>query len=207
MFWKKFIRNLSKLGRAMLVPIVAMPAVGILGRLGASDMLNIPLMETASNAITGNLDMLFAFGGVLAFADSKDKSYALIGAAVGLFSFKACLAALDPNIGMGVFAGIIVGVLSAILYNHSRKWNTPEMFSFFTGEKFIIVLAPIFAKIARFYNHLINKDFRKANIFRDCQKDFLMKNSLENFCSECLSDLVKVPFSSHESAFFYLTSH
>ena len=145
MFWKKFIRNLSKLGRAMLIPIVAMPAVGILGRLGASDMLNIPLMETASNAITGNLDMLFAFGGVLAFADSKDKSYALIGAAVGLFSFKACLAALDPNLGMGVFAGIIVGVLSAILYNHSRKWNTPEMFSFFTGEKFIIVLAPIFA--------------------------------------------------------------
>lgn len=144
-FWKSFIRNLSKLGRAMLVPIVAMPAVGILGRLGAADMLNIPLLETASNAITSNLDMLFAFGGVLAFADSKNKSYALIGAAVGLFSFKACLSSLNPDIGMGVFAGIIVGVLSAILYNHSRKWNTPEMFAFFTGEKFIIVLAPIFA--------------------------------------------------------------
>lgn len=58
--WKAFITNLSKLGRAMLVPIVAMPAIGILGRLGAADMLNIPLMETASNAITNNLDMLFA---------------------------------------------------------------------------------------------------------------------------------------------------
>ena len=68
-------------------------------------------------------------------------------------------------------------------------------------------LAPIFAKTARFCNHLINKDFRKANIFRDCQKAFLMKNSLENFSSKCLSDPVKVPFSSHESAFFYLTSH
>ena len=56
--WKAFITNLSKLGRAMLVPIVAMPAIGILGRLGAADMLNIPLMETASNAITNNLDML-----------------------------------------------------------------------------------------------------------------------------------------------------
>ena len=68
-------------------------------------------------------------------------------------------------------------------------------------------LAPIFAKIALFCNHLINKDFRKANIFRDCQKAFLMKNSLENFCSEYLSDLVKSPFSSHESTAFYLTSH
>lgn len=143
--WKSFIKNLSKLGRAMLIPIVAMPAVGILGRLGAADMLNIPLMETASSAVTSNLDLLFAFGACLAFADSKDKTYSLIGATAGLVAFKACLTSLNENIGMGVFAGIVVGVLSAILYNHSRKWHTPEMFSFFTGEKFIIVLAPICA--------------------------------------------------------------
>ena len=79
--WKAFITNLSKLGRAMLVPIVAMPAIGILGRLGAADMLNIPLMETASNAITNNLDMLFAFGACLAFAKAKDKTFPMIGAA------------------------------------------------------------------------------------------------------------------------------
>jgi PTS system N-acetylglucosamine-specific IIC component len=143
--WKAFITNLSKLGRAMLIPIVAMPAVGILGRLGAADMLNIPLMETASNAITGNLDMLFAFGACLAFAKSKDKTYPMIGAAAGLFAFKACLTSLNPDIGMGVFAGIVVGTLAAILYNYSREWKTPEMFSFFTGDRFIIVLAPICA--------------------------------------------------------------
>ena len=144
-FWKAFITNLSKLGRAMLIPIVAMPAVGILGRLGAADMLNIPLMETASNAITGNLDMLFAFGACLAFAKGKDKTYPMIGAAAGLFAFKACLTSLNPDIGMGVFAGIVVGTLAAILYNYSREWKTPEMFSFFTGDRFIIVLAPICA--------------------------------------------------------------
>ena len=70
-----------------------------------------------------------------------------------------------------------------------------------------VSLAPIFAKIARFYNYLINKDFRKTTISWDCQKGFLMKNSLENFSSEYLSDLVKVPFSSHQSTVFYLTSH
>lgn len=43
--WKAFITNLSKLGRAMLVPIVAMPAIGILGRLGAADMLNLSLIH------------------------------------------------------------------------------------------------------------------------------------------------------------------
>lgn len=144
-FWKSFITNLSKLGRAMLIPIVAMPAVGILGRLGAADMLNIPLLETASSAITGNLDLLFAFGGCLAFAKSKDKTYPMVAAAVGLYAFKACLTLLNPDIGMGVFAGIIIGVTTAILYNHSRLWKTPEMFSFFTGDKFAIVLMPILA--------------------------------------------------------------
>lgn len=143
--WKAFITNLSKLGRAMLVPIVAMPAIGILGRLGAADMLNIPLMETASNAITNNLDMLFAFGACLAFAKAKDKTFPMIGAAVGLFAFKACLSSLNEDIGMGVFAGIVVGTLAAILFNYSREWKTPEMFSLFTGDRFIIVLAPIFA--------------------------------------------------------------
>ena len=129
----------------MLVPIVAMPAIGILGRLGAADMLNIPLMETASNAITNNLDMLFAFGACLAFAKAKDKTFPMIGAAVGLFAFKACLSSLNEDIGMGVFAGIVVGTLAAILFNYSREWKTPEMFSLFTGDRFIIVLAPIFA--------------------------------------------------------------
>lgn len=143
--WKSFITNLSKLGRAMLIPIVAMPAIGILGRLGASDMLNIPLMETASSAITGNLDILFAFGACLAFAKSKDKTFPMIGAAVGLFAFKACLTSLNDSINIGVFAGIVVGTLAAILYNYSRKWKTPKMFSFFTGDRFIIVLAPICA--------------------------------------------------------------
>ena len=69
----------------------------------------------------------------------------MIGAAVGLFAFKACLSSLNEDIGMGVFAGIVVGTLAAILFNYSREWKTPEMFSLFTGDRFIIVLAPIFA--------------------------------------------------------------
>lgn len=51
--WKAFITNLSKLGRAMLVPIVAMPAIGILGRLGAADMLN-------SRNFVRKINLLFA---------------------------------------------------------------------------------------------------------------------------------------------------
>ena len=44
---------------------------------------------------------------------------------------------------MGIFAGIIVGCFTAWIFNHSKDWKTPKIFDFFTGEKFVITLAPI----------------------------------------------------------------
>ena len=50
---------------------------------------------------------------------------------------------MNETISMGVFAGIVVGTVTAIIYNYSREWKTPQMFSFFTGDKFVVTLAPI----------------------------------------------------------------
>ena len=41
-------KQLSKLGRAMLIPIAATPVAGLLARLSAPDMLNLPVLESAS---------------------------------------------------------------------------------------------------------------------------------------------------------------
>ena len=35
--------NVQKLGRAMLLPVAAMPLAGLIMRLSADDMLNIPV--------------------------------------------------------------------------------------------------------------------------------------------------------------------
>ena len=48
---------------------------------------------------------------------------------------------------MGIFAGIIVGCFTAWIFNQSKEWKTPKIFDFFTGEKFVITLAPVFTVV------------------------------------------------------------
>lgn len=144
-FFKKIMNELSKLGRAMLIPIAATPVAGLLARLSAGDMLNLPVLESASWVVFGMLDVLFAIGAVVAYAKNKDKTCPIIAAIVSLSVFKETLTFMNDSINMGVFAGIVIGTITAIIFNYSRKWKTPDMFSFFTGDKFVITLAPLAA--------------------------------------------------------------
>ena len=53
---------LQRIGRALMLPIAVLPAAGILLRFGQSDLLNIPWMADAGNAVFSNLPLLFAVG-------------------------------------------------------------------------------------------------------------------------------------------------
>ena len=138
------LKQLSKLGRAMLIPITAMPVAGILARLGAADILGIPLIENAGWVVFNNLDILFAFGAVVAYVTAKDKISPIIAGIVSVLVLRTALETLNPDINMGIFGGIIVGCFTAWIHNHSKNWKTPKIFDFFTGDKFVITLAPIF---------------------------------------------------------------
>ena len=61
--------------------------------------------------------------------------------------FRQALTYLNESISMGVFGGIVSGVSTAIIYNYSKNWKVPSMFSFFAGEKLAITLGPIFSLI------------------------------------------------------------
>lgn len=137
-------KKLAQLGRSMLVPVTAMPVAGILSRIASDDMLNIPLLKTAGDIVFGNMDILFALGAVVAFAKAKDKVSPMVASLLSILVLKATFASLDDTINMGIFAGIVVGCFTAWIFNHSKEWNTPKIFDFFTGEKFVITLAPIF---------------------------------------------------------------
>ena len=63
--------NVQKLGRAMLLPVAAMPLAGLIMRLSADDMLNIPVIGAAGNAVFGNLDILFAIGVAIGFVKGQ----------------------------------------------------------------------------------------------------------------------------------------
>lgn len=139
--------QLSKLGKAMLIPVVAMPVAGLLSRLGQPDLLNLDILKIASDVIFGNLDLLFAVGCILAYTKSKDKSSAVLAGVLSVMVFRQELTYLNESISMGVFGGIVSGVSTAIIYNYSKNWKVPSMFSFFAGEKLAITLGPIFSLI------------------------------------------------------------
>ena len=56
------VEKLQPLGRALMLPIAVLPIAALLLRLGQSDMLDIPFVAAAGNAIFANLGLIFAAG-------------------------------------------------------------------------------------------------------------------------------------------------
>src|SRR3712207_2744588 len=107
--------GLQRLGRALMLPIAVLPAAGLLLRLGAPDVLNIPVMTKAGGVIFDNLAAIFAVGIALGLA--KDNAGAAgLAALVGYYIFNIGTTTLNEDINMGVLAGIIVGVVAGALY-------------------------------------------------------------------------------------------
>ncbi|NWM25213.1 PTS transporter subunit EIIC, partial [Escherichia coli] len=50
------------LGRALMLPIAVLPIAALLLRLGQADMLGVPFIAAAGDAIFSNLGLLFAAG-------------------------------------------------------------------------------------------------------------------------------------------------
>lgn len=143
--FNKFMNQMNKLGKAMLLPIVALPLAGLLMCISEPYLLNMPVLKNVSIVVFGNIDLLFTVGAISAFAKNKDKTSAIIAGVLSLMIFKNTMIYFNPDVNMGVFAGIVIGAFTAFIYNKSSVWNTPDMFAFFTGDKFVITLAPLAA--------------------------------------------------------------
>ncbi|MEI5993698.1 PTS transporter subunit EIIC [Candidatus Enterococcus mansonii] len=135
-----FKANIQKLGRAMLLPVAAMPLAGLIMRLSADDMLNIPVIGAAGNAVFGNLDILFAIGVTIGFAKTKDKGIPALTGFLAIATLKQGLAIMNPDVSMGIFGGIISGLVAAWTYNRFKNQKLPMVFSYFAGEKFPLTM-------------------------------------------------------------------
>lgn len=135
--------NVQKLGRAMLLPVAAMPFAGLIMRLSAEDMLNIPILGAAGNAVFGNLDILFAIGVALGFVKTKDRGIPALTAFLAIATLKKGLEIMNPDISMGIFGGIISGLIAAWTYNHFKDQKLPKVFSYFAGERFPLTMVMI----------------------------------------------------------------
>ncbi|TCT17564.1 PTS system N-acetylglucosamine-specific IIA component (Glc family) /PTS system N-acetylglucosamine-specific IIB component (Glc family) /PTS system N-acetylglucosamine-specific IIC component (Glc family) [Melghiribacillus thermohalophilus] len=145
---------LQKIGKALMLPIAVLPAAALLLRLGQDDLLGIPFIAAAGNAIFAHLALIFAIGVAIGLAKDNNGSAALAGA-VGYFVLTEGTAAINPDIDMSVLGGILSGIIAGLLYNRYYDIKLPEWLAFFGGRRFVpivtggamVVLAFIFGYI------------------------------------------------------------
>ncbi|AEE91872.1 PTS system, N-acetylglucosamine-specific IIBC subunit [Tepidanaerobacter acetatoxydans Re1] len=135
---KNYIGNLQKLGKALMAPVAVLPAAALLMRLGAPDVLNIPIVMAAGDAIFGNLPLIFALGVSMGLAGGAGA--AALAGGVGYHVLIKVLDTMNPDINMGVLAGIITGVAAASLYNKYKDIRLPDFLGFFGGKRFIPIV-------------------------------------------------------------------
>ncbi|UDG80668.1 PTS system N-acetylglucosamine-specific EIICBA component [Candidatus Hartigia pinicola] len=156
------LNYLQRIGRALMVPVALLPVSAILmgigywidsGDWGANSGIAALLIKPGS-AIIDNMSVLFAIG--VAYGMSKDKDGA--AALTGFVGFLVVITLCAPesySIIMDVsfnevpeafnkinnqFVGIIVGILSAELYNRYSSVELPQALSFFSGRRIVPIL-------------------------------------------------------------------
>ncbi|PIU65614.1 MAG: PTS sugar transporter [Armatimonadetes bacterium CG07_land_8_20_14_0_80_40_9] len=140
------LASLQRVGKALLTPIAVLPAAALLLRLGADDVFNIPVMMAAGGAIFDNLPLLFAVG--VAIGLTEGAGAAALAAVVGQFVLIAVLTKINKDINMGVFSGLIVGAISALLYQRYKDTKLPDYLQFFGGRRFVPIITSFACLIA-----------------------------------------------------------
>ncbi|MDR2141710.1 MAG: glucose-specific PTS transporter subunit IIBC [Deltaproteobacteria bacterium] len=161
----KFLVNfLQKTGRAMMLPVAILPVAGLLLGVGSSDLgfispLISELMIAGGKIIFDNLPIIFAIGVALGFTDNDGVS--AIAAVVGYLVMNSAMSVvaisvlgLDPNpearelsevlgidtISTGVFGGILLGGVSAAIFNRFHQVELPAYLAFFSGKRLVPIL-------------------------------------------------------------------
>jgi len=156
---------LQPLGRALMLPIAVLPVAGLLLRLGQPDLLAIPFVAAAGDAIFHNLGLIFAIGVAVGFAKDGNGAAALAGAVCFLIASNGAqaLMAVPPDAVTGftgksadlasaafkasaifrlsVPLGILSGVIAGDFYNRFGAMKLPEYLAFFGGRRFVPIVS------------------------------------------------------------------
>lgn len=162
----------QKVGRALMVPVAVLPAAAILMGLGywidpngwGGDSALAAFLIKAGAAVIDNMSMLFAVG--VAYGLSKDKDGA--AALSGLVGFLVVTTLLSPAAVAQIqgiaaadvpfafhkinnqFVGILVGIISAELYNKFSNVELHSALAFFSGRRLIPIVVSIVMIIVSF---------------------------------------------------------
>ena len=129
----------DKLARSLLLPIIVMPVAGLMLRLGSKDLLDIPVISAAGQIVFTNLPLFFAIGVSIVFTKNSNAQVTL-STLLGFLVMKTVILTINPDLYIGVFFGIIEGLISAFLFNKFSKVQLPIYLSFFGGSRFVIII-------------------------------------------------------------------
>ncbi|MEN8076815.1 glucose-specific PTS transporter subunit IIBC [Clostridioides difficile] len=171
-FLKNSFGELQKIGRALMLPVALLPAAGLLVGIGQifnnpEAMVNsywlhmfANIISSAGNIIFDNLPILFATGVAIGLSDGD--GVAGLSAVVGFLVLNMTMGTYMgltpeivrgnpnfdmvlgiPTLQMGVMGGIIIGVVTSIIYKKFYRIRLPECLGFFSGKRFVPIMTSI----------------------------------------------------------------
>ncbi len=144
-----------------MLPIAVLPVAALLLRLGQQDLLDIPAIAAAGNAIFSNLGLLFAIGVAVGLARENHGAAGLASVVGYLVTTKGAevLIAVPPEVTaqlagqardfaiaafrerelakLSVPAGLLNGLIAGYLYNRYSDIRLPAYLAFFGGRRFV----------------------------------------------------------------------
>ncbi|MDR3435650.1 PTS glucose transporter subunit IIBC [Telmatospirillum sp.] len=152
---------LQQIGKSLMLPVAVLPVAGLLLGIGSSHFTFIPMvvsnvMAQGGGAIFGNLALIFAVG--VALGLTENDGVAAIAAVVGFVVMVATMGVMATALGIepvlvmgmksmetGVFGGIIIGGVAAMLFKRYYRIELPSYLGFFAGKRFVPIVTGITA--------------------------------------------------------------
>jgi PTS system N-acetylglucosamine-specific IIC component len=158
---KQFIARLQPMGRALMLPIAVLPVAALLLRLGQPDLLDVPAIAAAGDAIFSNLGLLFAIGVAVGLARENHGAAglaAVVGYLVATHAARvlievppqatadftgravdlAAAAFRDRELSkLSVPLGLLSGLFAGWAYNRWSDFRLPSYLAFFGGRRFV----------------------------------------------------------------------
>jgi PTS system N-acetylglucosamine-specific IIC component len=162
---KKLISKLQPIGRALMLPIAVLPVAALLLRLGQADLLDVPAIAAAGDAIFSNLGLLFAIGVAVGLAKENHGAAGLAAVVGYLVATNGAKVLIDvpPDVTAGipdqlkelaaaafrakelsklsVPVGLLSGLIAGWAYNRYNDIRLPSYLAFFGGRRFVPIVS------------------------------------------------------------------
>lgn len=153
---KQLVSLFRNIGTALLLPIAILPVSGLLLGIGSMEIAWMPsvvsaLFKAAGSLVFANIALIFAIG--IAVGLTQNSPVAALGAGVGYLIMLSTLGIIASGNGLetriilgietldtGIFGAVLVALLTAYLVQNYSQVKLPFFLSFFSENRFVLVL-------------------------------------------------------------------